>query len=145
MVLKIFGFLSLSSTFLVPFNCLLEQISLTYHHMMYISTLFPLFIFFWLSLACCTLNEIAYLGNPFDIQEGDEESQLEDSNEAFIMEMIEKREQQQFNYFYKLVAVLFFFYDVWIGNLSQFLFGSLFCVQLNSNPALPQSTFFVLW
>lgn len=107
--------------------------------MMYRSTLFPL------SLICCTLNEIAYLGNPIDIEEVDEESQLKDSHEAFVIEMVEKREQQQFNYFYKLVAVLFFFYDLWIGNLSQLLFGSLFCVQLNFNPSLPQSTFFVLW
>jgi hypothetical protein len=57
----------------------------------------------------------------------------------------ESKECQQFNYFYKIFTLIYFFYDLWIGNISQILFGSFSCVQLNENPDFSNKDYYVLW
>ena len=191
-LLKIFGFLSLSSIHLIPFHCstLLTDLNVNYHHIMIIATMFPIVFSVFLFFLLCIVNEMFFLhdddesrhffggsedGHVSSDDDGSEdEYEDEEGSEADVISIDdihfsqdeinskkfrrmqkkeqkalirkEEKENQVFNYFYKVVTSMYFFYDLWIGNITQLLAGSFFCVQLNDNdPNLSDSSYRVLW
>jgi hypothetical protein len=112
---------------------------------MILTTLIPLIFYFCLFLLLCTLNEISYIDNPLEEDFSDEES---DQGLGIVErkgEQSTSKERKQFSYLFKVVTIVYFFYDLWIGNIAQHIFGSFYCVQLNNNPHFSNQDYYVLW
>jgi hypothetical protein len=147
LLLKAFAMISFSSIRIIPFDCspLLKELNINYHQIMILTTLIPLIFYFCLFLLLCTLNEISYIDNPLEEDFSDEES---DQGLGIVERkgvQSTSKERKQFSYLFKVVTIVYFFYDLWIGNIAQHIFGSFYCVQLNNNPHFSNQDYYVLW